>query len=229
MAAFLTLFVGVLLLFAFLAFEFWTINKKAIKYGYGPKLPIRTTPCATGSLVCVSVNAPTLGRSLSFPYAFTLTANDRSVTGSYEYRAKKRAMAETIYSGELFLSFSGDRVKGRALMAGLQSVEGTVDATEAQLTRGQPKASWLSFLNGPFSYSIHQGRVLFQNTERAGCISKDSELRIHGGRVSGRLLHGPQTTWAVEVDVQYRNIADERVALAVILACNDILSVHHGD
>ena len=137
--------------------------------------------------------------------------------------------ADTVYNGQLFLSFAGDRAKGRALMAGLQAIEGTVDETGARLRRGQPRESLLSFLNGPFDYRVRGGTVDFENTTRAGCIGRDSDLRILGDRLAGRVYHGPQKTWAVEVDVSYRDIARERVALAVILACNDILSVHHGD
>ncbi|MEL7202832.1 MAG: hypothetical protein AAFX07_05670 [Pseudomonadota bacterium] len=109
------------------------------------------------------------------------------------------------------------------------SVDGTIDAANARPRRGQPKESLLSFLNGPFEYSIKQGRVLFENTIRAGCIGRDSDLRIDGDRISGLVYHGPQKTWGVEVDITHHSTATERMALAVILACNDILSVHHGD
>ena len=229
MAWFLVLFFGVILLSAVLALELFRLDKRAIKNGYGSKAQIPGNPAATGTLVCVSADAPTLGRKLSFPYSFQLTANERNATATYEYRAKRRMTPDTVYNGELFLTFEGKNVKGRALMAGLMSVEGTVDATNTRLRRGKPKESLLSFLNGPFEYSIKQGRVFFENTIRAGCIGRDSELRIDGDRISGRVYHGPQKTWAVEVDIGYHDIASERMALAVILACNDILSVHHGD
>lgn len=229
MAWFLAIFFGVILLSAILAWELFRLDKKAIKHGYGPKVQVPGDPIATGTLVCVSANAPTLGRKLSFQYEFQLRADERHATATYEYRAKRRMTPDTVYNGELFLSFAGEHVKGRALMAGLQSVEGTIDAKTTRLRRGQPKESLLSFLNGPFEYSIKQGRVFFENTIRAGCIGRDSELRIDGDRISGRVYHGPQKTWAVEVDISYHDIASERMALAVILACNDILSVHHGD
>jgi hypothetical protein len=137
--------------------------------------------------------------------------------------------ADTVYNGELFLSFAGDKVKGRALMGGLQSVEGPVDEAAARLRRGQPKESFLSFLNGPYEYSVRQGKVIFENTTRAGCIGRDSDLEVYLDRIIGRVFHGPQKTWAVDVDVSYEDVAPERMALTVILACNDILSVHHGD
>lgn len=229
MAWFLALFFGVILLSVVLTLELFRLNKKAIKHGYGPKTQVPGNPNATGMLVCVSVDAPTLGRKLSFPYSFQLTANERHATATYEYRAKRRMTPDTVYNGELFLSFSGENVKGRALMAGQMSVEGTVDARHARLRRGKPKESFLSFLNGPFDYSINQGRVHFENTTRAGCIGRDSDLRVDGERISGVVYHGPQKTWGVEVDISYRGIASERMVLAVILACNDILSVHHGD
>ena len=229
MAWFLTLFFGVILLSAFVAWELFRLDKKAIKHGYGPKAQIPGPPKATGTLVCVNADAPTLGRSLSFPYAFQATADERHVTATYEYRAKRSMMVDVVYDGELFLSFAGDNVKGRALMAGLQSVEGTVDQTAARLRRGQPKQSLLSFLNGPYEYGIRQGKVIFEKTTHAGCISSDSELEVYLDRIIGRVFHGPQKTWAVEVDVSYDDVAPERMALAVILACNDILSVHHGD
>ncbi len=229
MAWFLALFFGVILLTAFVARELFQLDRKAIKHGYGPRSQVPGAPKATGILTCVNVDAPTLGRSLSFPYAFQLTADDRHVTAKYEYRTQRRMTADTVYDGELFLSFADDRVKGRASMAGLFSVEGTVDETRARLTRGKPKGSFLSILNGPFEYSIHQGRVSFDKTSLAGCIGRDSDLRIYGDRISGLVYHGPQKTWGVQVDVSYRDIAGEWMALAIILACNDILSVHHGD
>ncbi|MEL6170262.1 MAG: hypothetical protein AAFR35_16365 [Pseudomonadota bacterium] len=229
MAWFLALFFGVILLFAILARELFRLNKKAIKHGYGPNSQLPGHPKATGTLVCVNADAPTLGRSLSFPYAFQVTADDRHVTATYEYRAQRRMIADTVYNGELFLTFDGDKVKGRALMGGLQSVEGTVDESAARLRRGQPKESLLSFLNGPYEYGIRQGTVVFENTTRAGCIGRDSELEVYLDRIIGRVVHGPQKTWAVDVDVSYEDVAPERMALAVILACNDILSAHHGD
>ena len=180
-------------------------------------------------MACVNADAPTLGRSLSFLYAFQATADERQVTAKYEYRAKRSLMVDVVYDGELFLSFAGDKVKGRALMAGLQTIEGTVDQTAARLRRGQPKQSLLSFLNGPYEYRIRQGKVIFEKTTHAGCISRDSELEVYLDRIIGRVFHGPQKTWVVDVDVSYDDVAPERMALAVILACNDILSVHHGD
>lgn len=229
MVWFLAIFFGVILLSAILAWELFRLDNKAIRHGYGPKAQVPGDPNATGMLVCVSVDAPTLGRKLSFPYSFELTSNESHATATYEYRAERRMTADTVYNGEVFLSFAGEHVKGRALMAGLMSVEGTVDATHTRLRRGKPKKSFLSFLNGPYEYSINHGRVLFENTIRAGCVGRDSDLRIDCDRISGRVYHGPQKTWAVEVDITYRDIASERIALAVILACNDILSVHHGD
>jgi uncharacterized protein YbaA (DUF1428 family) len=229
MAWFLTLFFGVILLSAVVAWELFRLDKKAVEHGYGLNAQVAGPPKATGTLVCVNADAPTLGRSLSFPYAFQATADERHVTATYEYRAKRRLTADNVYNGTLFLSFDGDKVKGRTLMGGLQSVEGTVDETAARLRRGQPKQSFLSFLNGPYEYGIRQGKVIFENTTRAGCISRDSELEIYLDRIIGLIFHGPQKTWAVEVDVSYEDVAPERMALAVILACNDILSVHHGD
>lgn len=229
MIGFLTLFFGVVLLFAFLAWELFRLDKKAIKHGYGPRDRIPGNPKATGTLICVSADAPTLGRSLSFPYAFELTADSHHLTGSYEYRANRRMTPDVVYNGEVFLSFDGNAVKGRALMAGVMSVVGTVDAKTAQLKRGKPKESLLSFLNGRFEYSIRQGKVSFDNTVWAGCIGQDSDLNIYSDKIIGRVYHGPQKTWAVDVDIDYDDIAPERMALAVILACNDILSVHHGD
>lgn len=229
MAGFLAIFFALILLSAFVALELYQLDKKAIKRGYGPKSQVSGSPKATGTLVCVNADAPTLGRSLSFPYSLQLTADENHLTGTYEYRAKRRMTPDTVYNGELFLSFAGNKVKGRARMAGLFSVEGTLDASTARLTRGKPKGSFLAVLNGPYEYGIRQGKVIFENTTRAGCISRDSDLRIFEDRIAGRVFHGPQKTWAVEVDIIFHDIPSERVALAVILACNDILSVHHGD
>jgi hypothetical protein len=52
-------------------------------------------------------------------------------------------------------------------------------------------------------------------------------FKLKGGRLTGRLLHAPQKSRVVDVDVAYRGIRDELAALAVILMCDDILSFHH--
>lgn len=227
MVGFLILFVGVILLSALFLFEIVRTENKAIKEGYGPAAQIHGGGRATGSIVCVNEDAPTLNRSLSFPYAFQLNASRGDLTGKYTYAANKNRIVETVYNGEVFLSFRNDRVKGRSLMAGLRTFDGVVSKTGAQLRCGYPKSSLLSFLSGPFDYSVNRGKVGFDNTSGTGSISKKSDLRIEGDHIRGRVLHGPQTTWAVEVDVNCRGIPSEQAALAVILACNDILRVHH--
>ncbi|MEL6361498.1 MAG: hypothetical protein AAFR21_10460 [Pseudomonadota bacterium] len=229
MVAFLIFFFGVVLLFGVLFFEISQVDNKAIKNGYGPKLQISGAQSADGKLVCVNANAPTLNKSISFPYSFRLNSSKGNLTGAYKYKANRSKFHDTVYNGELFLSFNKDHVKGRTLMGGLKTVDGVVDATKARLVRGHPKQSFLSFMNGPYEYSVHRGKVRFDKTTLAGNISKESDLRIERDRISGRVFHGPQKTWAVDVDVRYNNITSEKAALAVILACNDILSVHHGD
>ncbi|MEO0543114.1 MAG: hypothetical protein AAFY99_04765 [Pseudomonadota bacterium] len=229
MIGFLVVFIGVILLFAILFIEIIKLDGKAIKEGYGPKKHVQGISNATGKLVCVSANAPTLNRSISFPYALNLNFNKGKMSGTYEYRARRSQTVETVYNGELFLSFDRDKVKGRSMMAGLKTIEGILDTTKARLKRGHPKKSMLSFLNGPFEYSLNSGKVRFEKTTLAGNISDESDLRVQGNRITGRVYHGPQKTWAVEVDVIVNKISVEKAALAVILACNDILCVHHGD
>ncbi len=229
MIGFLVLFVGVILLFAILFFETSQANRKAIKEGYGPAAQLRSGAGAAGSLVCVNEDAPTLNRSLSFPYSFKLNASKGDLTGAYTYAANKSRIAGPVYKGEVFLSFLKDRVKGRSLMGGLKTVDGVLSKTRAELRRGYPKSSLLSFLNGPYEYSINRGKVRFDKTTQAGSISKKSDLIIQGNRIKGRVLHGPQTTWAVDVDVRVNGVPSEQAALAVILACNDILCTHHSD
>jgi hypothetical protein len=82
-------------------------------------------------------------------------------------------------------------------------------------------------VRGPYEYSVRGGTVHFDKTTQSGCISKDSELVIEDGRISGRVFHGPQKTWAVDVDVSFIGIKNEAVALAVILACDHILRAAH--
>lgn len=96
-----------------------------------------------------------------------------------------------------------------------------------RLTRGQLKGGILGILNGPYEYSVRAGKVRFDKATRAGNISKDSELLIEGSRISGRVFHGPQKTWAVDVDVTFENVRDEAALLAVVLACDHILRETH--
>lgn len=221
---FLLLFAGVVLFFGWLFLEIQRVDQKAISQGYGRKSQIGGKPCSSGQLVCVSFNAPTLNRSISFDYALQLYTDGVNVTGTYTYHVRN-----TTYDGEVFLSFTKNRVKGRTLMGGLRTVEGVVSPNGVHLIRGYPAESFLKILNGPYEYSVRNGQIQFGQTTRAGNISADSMLRIEDNRLYGRVFHGPQKTWAVDVDVTYQGIKSERISLAVVLACDEILSTHHSD
>lgn len=69
----------------------------------------------------------------------------------------------------------------------------------------------------------------FNRTTRAGSVSRESELRIRGDRLVGRLVHGPQKTWSIDIDVRFGGVPAETIARPVTLACDSILSAHHGD
>jgi len=224
MIVFLLFFAGVVLSFGLLFFEILRVDKRAIADGYGLKSQISGKSCASGQLVCVSFKAPTLNKSISFDYVLQLYTDGVNVTGTYKYHVRN-----TTYSGEVFLSFKKNRVKGRTLMGGLRTVEGVVSPNGVRLTRGYPPKSFLSILNGPYEYSIRNGQIQFNKTTRAGNISAESTLRIEDNRLYGRVFHGPQKTWAIDVDVMYQGIKSEAVSLAVVLACDNILSFHHSD
>jgi hypothetical protein len=221
---FLLFFAGVVLFFGLLFFEIHRVEKRAIAHGYGPKAQIGGKPCSTGQLVCVSVVSSKINRSISFDYVFQLYTDGTNVTGTYKYHVRN-----TTYSGEVFLSFAKNRVKGRSLMGGLSTVEGVVTPSGVRLTRGHPAGSFLKILNGPYEYSIRSGQIQFDKTTRAGNISAESVLRIDDNQLHGRVFHGPQKTWAVDVDVTYQGIKREAVCLAIVLACDDILRTHHSD
>jgi hypothetical protein len=159
---------------------------------------------------------------MSFAWSLDLHSNGRNVTGSFEYTGRPGN-----FSGSLFLSFSSSRVKGRFRMGGLRVCEGTVGPGGARLTLGHPKGGLLGFLQGRYEYSVRRGKVHFDRTAQHGHISKNSVLLIEDGRISGRLLHGPQETWAVDVDVPFTGIKDEAATLAVVLACDLILGYYH--
>ncbi len=224
MIVFLLFFAGVVLFFGLLFFELHRVDKRAIAHGYGLKSQIGGEPCSSGQLVCVAFKAPTLNKSISFEYALQLYTDGVNVTGTYKYHVRN-----TSYSGEVFLSFKKNRVKGRTLMGGLRTLEGVVSPNGVRLTRGYPPESFLSILNGPYEYSVRNGQTQFDKTTRAGNISAESMLRIEDNRLYGRVLHGPQKTWAIDVDVTYQGIKIEAVSLAVVLACDNILSFHHSD
>lgn len=219
---FILIFTSVVLLFGLLFLELSRADKQAQAQGYGPISQLGGEPCARGQLVCVNANAPTLNQSISFDYAFFLYTDGINATGTYEYHVRN-----TTYSGEVFLSFARNRVKGRSLMGGLRTVEGRISPNGVRLTRGYPTGGLLKILNGPYEYSVRGGQVQFDKTTLAGSISKQSNLCVEDDRVSGRVFHGPQKTWAVDVDITYQGITDEAVTLAVVLACDNILSAHH--
>jgi hypothetical protein len=224
MAVFSLIFLSVVLFFGLLFLEIARSDKRAQAKGYGPKLQISGEPCANGHLNCVSYKAPTLGKSLSHNFALRLYADKGNVTGVFEHIQSPKD-----FSGSLFLSFSGGQVKGRSLMGGLQVCEGAVGTGGARLTRGQPKGGMLGLFNGSYEYSVRGGAVYFDKTTSPGSISKDSQLLLENGRISGQVFHGPQKTWAVDVDVSFGEIKNEAALLAVILACDHILcQIHDG-
>lgn len=232
---FTVLFVFTVSLFAWLFHEIATSDKRARQKGYGPPTQLRGDPCATGKLACFSYRAPTLGRSVSFDYDLTVTSKNGDVTGTFVYDKSASEFSKSLldiessatYSGSLYLSFYRGHVRGRSLLGGLQVCEGAVGPDGARLTRGQRKGGILGFLRGPYEYSARRGTISFDKTSQAGCISSDSTLQIEDGRISGRVFHGPQKTWAIDVDVSFTGIKDEAIALVVILACDHILRAAH--
>jgi hypothetical protein len=113
------------------------------------------------------------------------------------------------------------------MMGGMRTVEGQAGPNGVHLTRGYPKQSVFKVFNGPYEYSCKNGLIRFDNTTRAGNISDQSNLRVEKGHISGRVFHGPQKTWAVDVDVSFSAVAEKVATLAVVLACDDILRIHH--
>lgn len=228
MVVFLAIFSAAAVMSVVLLIEFIRLEKKAVKEGFGPKSHVSGPLAAHGSLVCVNADAPTLGRHVRFPYRFEANYGRGDLSATYVYRGRPSQSIETIYEGSLFFRFKGNSVKGRTKMAGLKTIEGRVDPQKVTLRYGYPSASLLSFLSGSFEYAINGDKVRFEKTETSGSISKNSQLQIQGDRIVGRILHGPQTTWAVEVDVVCNGIPAEQAALAVIMACNDIVAHHHN-
>ena len=224
MTVFIIIFVVVLLFFARLFYEILRADKLAQEKGYGPKSQIGNEPCATGTLRCISHKAPTLSQTLSYNFALRLYCNNGDVTGIIEH-----VKEPTRFNGSIFLSFSRGFVKGRSLMGGIQICEGSVGEYGVRLTRGQLKGGLLGIFNGRYEYDVHSGKVHFNKTTSPGSISKDSELLIEEGCLRGRVFHGPQQTWLVDVDVTFDRIKNEFVTLAVVLACDHILSqIHDG-
>ena len=224
MTVFIIVFIVVLLFFARLFYEISRSDKRAQEKGYGPKTQIENDPCATGSLRCISHKAPTLGQTISFNYTLRLYYKNGDVTGIIEH-----VKEPTKFNGSIYLSFSSGCVKGRSLMGGIQVCEGSVGTNGIRLTRGQLKEGLLGIFNGRYEYDVRGGKVHFYKTTSPGSISKDSKLLIEESCISGRVFHGPQKTWAVDVDITFSGIKKEFVTLAVVLMCDHILcQIHDG-
>lgn len=224
MTLFIIFFISVILFFGLLFFEFFTMDKRAQKKGYGPESQIISEPCANGHLICAAHKVPTIGRFTPYDFILRLYSEKPHVTGVFEH-----AKQPDKFFGSVYLTFSGRYVKGRSSMGGLQVCEGRVATDGARLTRGQLKGGLLGIFNGRFEYSVKNGKVDFYKTTTPGSISKDSELIIEDGRISGRVFHGPQKTWVIDVDISFGGIKQEFATLAVILACDHILSqIHDG-
>lgn len=223
MIGFFILFGGVVLFSSILFLELVRSDQRAQAKGYGPKSQARGEPCSKSILKCASYKAPTLGRSILQEYELRLYADLDNVTGTF-----KHIKDPASFSGSLFLTVSGGRVKGRSLMGGLQVCEGTLHEGGASLTRGFPGGGILGLFSGTYEYSVRGGRVFFDKTTSPGSISKDSQLLIEADSITGQVFHGPQKTWVVDVDVSFSGIDKEVAALAVILACDHILRNAHG-
>lgn len=224
MIVFSLIFACVVLFFFFLLVEDRRVKKLAIVHGYGLKSQISGKPCLSGQLVCVSVNAPTLlNKTLSYDYAFHLYTDGINVTGTYKYQPRKAVT----YAGEVFLSLTKNRVKGRS--GGGSTFEGVTNPNGVSLNTVSPPGRFLTKIlegsNKSYEYKIRSGQIQFGKPFRG--ISTESMLRIDNNRLHGRVFHWPQKSWAVDVNVTYQGIKSEVVSLAVVLACNDILQLHH--
>jgi hypothetical protein len=81
---------------------FSVINLKRLTRRYGPEALVGGAPCGQGRLICVSVDAPTLNRSLSFDDGLNLFTDSINLTGKYSYPADCDKKPK--YSGEVLLS-----------------------------------------------------------------------------------------------------------------------------
>lgn len=212
--------VSVILFILFIALALFQADR--LKKGYGPQQPVDGSPCASGSLICRSWRAPTLGKKLEFAYHMTLQVAGDDLTGEYHYPPDPKRQ-KTIYSGEIFLTYSQGQLTGRSNHV----VTGKLTPQQADLRLGVPPDSWLSFLNGPVEFYIDEQTIRFVNTGNSqDVISRQSRLTITGDTIAGQLGH-TRESWLVDVEVTYQEVAPELAAVAVILINNDILDFHH--
>lgn len=83
MTGFLILFIGFLLFFSVVIFEFFGVEKNAQAKGYGPRTQIMGEPCAKGTFNCAPYNVPKLGQLGSKEYELRLYSDRNGVTGTF--------------------------------------------------------------------------------------------------------------------------------------------------
>jgi len=212
-------FIIAIVIFLAIVIPLGLFHARQLAKTYGPAQQVSGPPCASGSLICESWKAPTIGGTLQFPYKVNLSAQGDALTGEYRYAQRK-----AVYSGQIFLSYRQGDVKGR--LDG-RIVEGKLSPDEANLVIGYPQGSLLSFMNGPFEFRLAGEDVYFLNTDNSqDSIGATSKLTVESDRISGRLEHGRQS-WIANVDVTYQGVPRELVTLALLLISSALLSFHH--
>jgi hypothetical protein len=148
---------GSVLLIAGIPILFARARKASLSYG--PAYRVSGSPCAKGRLICVSVDAPTFNKTLTFDYRMTLFTDGANVTGECRYPADPAKKA--IYAGEVMLTCRRGKVDGRSMLTQkiMSIVAGIAGPDGVDLTRGYPPEGPLKFLNGDFQFSIRDGRV----------------------------------------------------------------------
>jgi len=198
---------------------------KQMSTNYGPLKLFSGRPQSRGTLICTSVNAPTMGKKLRFNYNFDLIAHGNNLTGCC---TPVTSNGKTSWSVDVFMSRDEDTVKGRDVYGANSKIfEGKLTVNEANLTRGFPKGSLLDRLNGPLQFRITNGIVRFSNVNNSQTgIASSSRLTIENSKISGQLIHYRES-WQAAVELEYGDIPFEMAVLAIIIMSDDILSHHH--
>lgn len=193
----------------------WRARRLALRLGPSA---VDGPVCGRGTLVVTAKEAPTVGRSIEFPYEVKLTCTNGAVRCRFQHKG---------YKGAVFLDRDGEKVTGRLEFREAKAFAGSLDTSSGRVILGYAPGSGLSFLNGRIEFVLKDGTVTFADTDNSqGCLHLDSYLEIAGEHITGQIDHA-RRSWTAAADLHCDALPVETGLLCLLLTANAVLDFHH--